>query len=177
MKVIAIAAVGKNGVIGVNAESGMTLPWDIPEDMKFFKDSTRDHIVLMGRKTFQALGKALPKRENAVITRDVNFKAENVSVFQDIRVAIEFYQSKQEFYKDKILFVIGGAEIYSLSLPFLDEIWLTEIDSVFEGNVFFPKFSEGKLHLGNFKFSKKLKEKTDHQSGWNYQFRAYQRIC
>ena len=81
MKVIAIAAVAKNGVIG----NGSELPWNIPEDMKFFRDSTRDQIVIMGRKTLDSLGKPLPKRENAVITRNQAFKVEGAQVFSDVK--------------------------------------------------------------------------------------------
>lgn len=138
MKLIAIAAVAKNGVIG----KGSDLPWDIPEDMKFFRDSTRSHIILMGRKTFNSLGKALPHRENAVVTRDVNFKAEGVQVFHSIESAITHYKGSPEF-RGQTLFVIGGSEIYRAALSFVDEVWLTEIDHDFEGDIYFPYYKNG----------------------------------
>jgi len=78
VKVIAIAAVGRNGVIGRGSE----LPWDIPEDMKFFRDSTRGQIVVMGRKTYDSLGKALPARRNAVITRNPDWAVSDAEVYQ-----------------------------------------------------------------------------------------------
>jgi dihydrofolate reductase len=113
LKIIAIAAVGKNGVIA----KGQDLPWTIPEDMKFFRDSTRDHIVIMGRKTYQALGSAMPKRKNAVITRDQNFKLVDAKIFHDLNDAIAFYKNQKEL-AAKTIFIIGGAEIYKLSIRF-----------------------------------------------------------
>src|ERR1035437_273698 len=100
MKVIAIAAVGKNGVIG--KENG--LPWNIPEDMKFFREATRDQIVIMGRKTLDSLGKPLPKRENAIITRNSNFKIENARVFTDVGSAIQFYRDHEKEFLNKNIF-------------------------------------------------------------------------
>ncbi|MBU6154413.1 MAG: dihydrofolate reductase [Bdellovibrionales bacterium] len=146
MNIIAIAAVGRNGELGI----GGKLPWDLPEDMRFFRDSTRGQIVIMGRKTFDSLGKPLPKRENAVITRDRGLVIPGVKVFHDLESAVRFYQKSQEF-MGRDLFVIGGAEIYRLSLPFVRELWLTEIDGDFVGDAFFPGYSEGCLNLPEFK--------------------------
>src|SRR5689334_11585729 len=84
MKVIAIAAVARNGVIGRDLD----LVWNIPEDMRFFRQSTKGHVVVMGRKTFDALKRPLPNRENIVITRDKNWSAEGVRVFHDLKSAI-----------------------------------------------------------------------------------------
>ncbi len=155
MKIIAIAAVGKNGVIG----NGSELPWNIPEDMKFFKDSTRDQIVVMGRKTYQSLGKALPKRENGVITRDQNFKVADAHVFHHLADALSYYRTHHSV-PEKTIFVIGGAEIYSLAIPYLNEIWLTEIDAEFKGDVFFPHYKNGNLALPDFK-KELFKSQTD----------------
>ena len=167
MKVISIAAVGKNGVIGKGSE----LPWNIPEDMKFFMDSTRNHIVLMGRKTYDALGKALPKRENAVITRDATWSKPDAKVFHRLEDAIQFYQ-KEFLNSGKTIFVIGGAEIYRLAIPLVDEIWLTEITQSFDGDVFFPCYGEGVLKIGGFKL--KLSEpQTDKASTFTYHFNRY----
>src|ERR1035437_1888912 len=100
MKVIAIAAVAKNGVIG----NGSELPWSIPEDMKFFREATRDQIVIMGRKTLDSLGKPLPKRENAIITRNVNFKVENARVFSAVKSAIQYYRDHEKEFLNKNIF-------------------------------------------------------------------------
>src|ERR1035437_4063583 len=105
MKVIAIAAVAKNGVIG----NGNELPWSIPEDMKFFREATRDQIVIMGRKTLDALGKPLPKRENAIISRNMNFKVKNARVFSEVRTAIQYYRTHAKDFPSKNIFIMGGA--------------------------------------------------------------------
>ena len=171
MKVIAIAAVAQNGAIG--KRNG--LPWEIPEDMKFFRDSTRDQIVLMGRKTLDSLGKPLPKRENAVITRDLAWNKEGVRVFHDLEAAISFYKNSSEF-QGKTLFVIGGAEIYRLALPFLDEVWLTEIEQSVEGDAFFPDYQQGEFIRPEFQIREK-KSQTDFASGtFRYSFNYYSRV-
>ena len=170
MKVIAIAAVGKNGSIG--KENG--LPWNIPEDMSFFKRSTRNQIVLMGRKSFDAIGKALPHRENGVITRDPVWKRDGVLVFHDIKTAIDFYKNDSRFI-GKELFVIGGSEIYLLSFPMLDEVWLTEIETEFEADAFFPFYMRGKLERPEFEITSREPQKDFVQTSHRYSFNRYTR--
>jgi dihydrofolate reductase len=153
MRIIAIAAVGQNGALGLNGK----LPWDLPEDLRFFRDSTRGQIVLMGRKTFDSLGKPLPKRENAVVTRDRSFQAPGVRVFHDLETGVRFYRDSPDFSQND-LFIIGGAEIYKLALSCVDEIWLTEIKGEFPADAFFHGYSEGKLQLSDF-------EKTESRPG------------
>ena len=170
MKIIAIAAVGKNGVLGDQGK----LPWDLPEDMRFFRNSTREQVVIMGRKTFDSLGKPLPKRENAVITRDRAWNVNGVRVFHDLETAIQEYQADPEF-TGKHLFVIGGAEVYRLSLPTLDEIWLTEIDTEFPGDAFFYGYSDGQLNLPDFeKTESRLGQECD-QTPYRYFFSVFKR--
>ena len=171
MKIIAIAAVAKNGVIGKGSE----LPWDIPEDMKFFRDSTREQIVVMGRKTFDSLGKALPKRENAVITRDASWTRDGVRVFSNLEDALSYYRKNESNFAGKNIFVIGGAEIYKLSLPLLDEVWLTEIESNEEGDIFFPDFKNGEFHRPEFKVAEKRAQHDREASSRVYSFVRYVR--
>jgi dihydrofolate reductase len=174
LKVIAIAAVAKNGVIG----KGLELPWVIPEDMKFFRDATREHIVIMGRKTYDALGRPLPKRANAVVTRDTNWSRDGVSAFSTLESAIGYFQKAAELnstgYANKIIFVIGGAEIYKLSLPMVDEVWLTEIDTPLEGDIFFPDYQNGRFSRPEFKQTE-ARPKTDRENSFNYSFIKYGR--
>ncbi|NDF16049.1 dihydrofolate reductase [bacterium] len=170
MKIIAIAAVGRNGVIGRSGQ----LPWDLPEDMRFFRDSTRGQVVVMGRKTYESLGKALPKRENAILTRDPSWKAPDARVFRSIEDAIGHYRRHQEF-QDCDLFVIGGGEIYALSLPSLDEIWLTEIDSEFEGDAFFPGYGSGELSVPGFSRAESRLQREEPASGLRYVFSRFVR--
>ena len=171
MKIIAIAAVGKNGVIG----KGNELPWNIPEDMKFFRDSTRGQVVVMGRKTYQSLGKALPKRENGVITRDPKFTLPDARIFHSIKDAIAHYRAQVELQKQNI-FILGGAEIYALALPYLDEIWLTQIDAEFEGDTYFPNFHDGKLDIPEFSANPICAQNDFSSSPYTYQFLRYSRI-
>jgi len=171
MKVIAIAAVAENGVIG----NDLVLPWNIPEDMKFFRDSTRDQIVVMGRKTFDSLGQPLPKRENAVVTRNENWKRDGVRVFSDLPSAISHYRENEASFAGKNIFVIGGAQIYRESFPFLDEVWLTEIAKSFEGNVFFPDFKAGAFHRPEFAKAESRPGK-DSRPELAYDFVRYLRI-
>ena len=172
MKVIAIAAVGKNGVIG----KGNELPWNIPEDMQFFRDSTREQVVIMGRKTYFSLKKALPKRENSVISRDVKFQLPDARVFHSLEASISYYRSRSEF-SGKDIFIIGGAEIYALSLPLLDEIWLTEIDAEFEGEVRFPNYYDGALKLDGFSVTPIRAQEDFLSTSFRYRFLRYSRVA
>src|SRR5262245_6925087 len=119
-----IVAVAQNDVIG----SKNSLPWDIPEDMKFFRDKTKGRALIMGRKTFESVGHPLPNRLNVVITRnkDFSFNAPNVAVQPDLKSAIEFCRSKTSQFGDEI-FIIGGGEIFKESLPLVNVIYLTRI--------------------------------------------------
>jgi dihydrofolate reductase len=122
-----IAAVAANGVIG--ADNG--LPWRIPADLRFFKASTLGKTVVMGRRTFQSIGRALPGRRNVVLTRDPGFTAEGVEIVHDLDAALA---------GDGEVMLIGGAELYAQALPRADRLYLTEIDRPFEGDARFPEF-------------------------------------
>jgi dihydrofolate reductase len=170
LKIIAIAAVGKNGVIGRLGQ----LPWDLPEDMRFFRDSTRGQVVVMGRKTYESLGKALPKRENAVLTRDPSWKVPDARVFCSFEDAVSHYRGRKDLEQNH-LFVIGGGEVYTLSLPVLDEIWLTEIDSEFEGDAFFPQYGAGELQVPGFVRAESRPQREAPVSGLRYVFSKFVR--
>ena len=133
MIVSAIAAVSKNGVIGRDND----LPWKLPDDMKFFMETTSGHHVIMGRKNYDSLPskfKPLPNRINIVITRQKEFEAPHCIVLNDVMEAINIAESAGE----TELFVIGGAEIYKLAMDQTDRLYLTEIDAVVEGDTYFP---------------------------------------
>jgi dihydrofolate reductase len=135
-----IAACSENRVIGKDGD----LPWNIPEDWKFFKQKTTGKVLIMGRKTFEALGKPLPNRLNVIITRDGNYKAEGAVVVQTIEEALEFAKSKIPEYGDEI-FIGGGGEIYKQTLPITDRVYLTLIHKNFEGDAFYPLLPEGEF--------------------------------
>ncbi len=170
MKIIGIVAASRNGVIGKNGH----LPWSLPEDLKFFRDSTRDQIVLMGRKTYDSIGKALPKRENAVITRDRSWSVPDARVFYDLKDAVDFYRNQPSL-ASRDLFIIGGAEIYRLATPFMDELWITEVDAEIEGDTFFEGYENGKLLLPGFTRIRNRPQAEASPSGPRYSFSVYTR--
>lgn len=125
-----IAAMAKNRVIGINN----TLPWRLPEDLKHFKALTIGHHILMGRKTFDSLGRPLPGRTSVVITRSKDLRLPGCIVANSIEDAIAACNQDNE------VFIIGGAELYLQALDFADRIYLTEIQTEFEGDAWFPEF-------------------------------------
>lgn len=128
----AIAAMARNRVIGVRGQ----LPWHLPEDLKYFKETTRKKTVIMGRKTFESIGRPLPDRQNIVLTRQQGWQAEGVLVFSTLDQALNFLH--QESAKDQEIFIIGGGEIYAQALPKIQRLYLTIIDEDFEGDAYFP---------------------------------------
>jgi len=135
IKVSAIAAIGKNNVIGKKNE----LLWRIPDDLRRFKKLTMGHPVVMGRKTYESIGQPLPGRDNIVITRDLSFRPDGVSIFNTVDDALRYAKSLSDE-----SFIIGGGEIYKQTLPQIDRLYLTLIDDEKEGDVFFPDYSEFK---------------------------------
>ena len=149
-----IVAVAQNGVIG----DKNALLWHISEDMRFFKRTTSGHPVIMGRKTFESIGRPLPKRTNVVITRgDATF--EGCEVAHSIEEAIAMFSAEEE------VFIIGGAQIYKQALPLADKLYLTIVHRSYEGDTSFPEidysewqevareeFSKGEEYDGAFTF-------------------------
>lgn len=141
MKLVLIAAVARNSVIG----DGNELLWRLPEDMQFFKRTTCGHPVIMGRKTWDSLParfRPLADRVNIVVTRQPNWQAAGVVVVHTLESAIE--QARQSSAKggvDAIVYVIGGAQLYEQALPLAEVLMLTEIDRDFEGDTRFPVWS------------------------------------
>jgi len=142
MTLSAIAAMASNRVIGTSGD----LPWNIPEDFKFFKDKTMGHIMIMGRKTYDSFGgKPLPGRLHVVVTRQKEYTSKSVPgvviVFHTIDEALAYCQSQVAKWGDEV-FVIGGGEIYSALLSQTDRIYLTEIHKEFPGDTHFPEFDK-----------------------------------
>lgn len=144
-----IAAIGKNRELG----RGNQLIFQIPEDMKFFKEKTRGHAVIMGRKTYESIGHPLPNRKNIIVSRNTNYNVPNeVLKATSIEEAIELVKKHEN---DEI-FVIGGAQVYSLAMPFADKLYLTLVDSeVPDADAFFPDYGEFKTVLSERKSSDK----------------------
>ncbi|WP_458355106.1 dihydrofolate reductase [Peribacillus frigoritolerans] len=128
-----MVAMDQNRVIGKNNK----LPWHLPADLQYFKKVTMGHPIVMGRKTFESIGRVLPGRENVIVTRNQEFKAEGCVVLHDI-AQIKMFADND----DEEVFVIGGAEIFKEILPFTDRLYITEIHETFEGDTFFPEIDE-----------------------------------
>ena len=129
MKITLVAAIASNNVIGKEN----SLPWNIPEDLKRFKQMTSGHTILMGRKTFDSIGRPLPNRQNIVMTKDENFEREGIKVINDFYEALELIKESNED-----VFVIGGSKIYELFEPVANSLAITRILKDFEGDAFFP---------------------------------------
>jgi dihydrofolate reductase len=125
-----IAAMARNRVIGAHNR----MPWHLSADLKHFRALTTGHRVIMGRKTFASLGKPLPGRENVVVSRDAGFVAPGCMVVRSLGEALAGSTLPPP------IFCIGGAQLYAAALPLAREIWLTEIDAVFDGDTFMPPF-------------------------------------
>ena len=129
MKITLVAAIASNNVIGKEN----SLPWNIPEDLKRFKQMTSGHTILMGRKTFDSIGRPLPNRQNIVMTKDENFEREGIKVINDFDEALELIKESNDD-----IFVIGGSKIYELFEPVANSLAITRILKDFEGDAFFP---------------------------------------
>ena len=132
-----IVAAARNGTIGLRGD----LPWKLPEDSKFFRDKTRGHAMIMGRKTFDSLpgNKPLPGRLHIVVSRDPNYRADGAVPAISIEAAIQEAARRTGEWGDQT-FVIGGGEIYALAMPYLNKIYLTEIHRDFDGDARFPEW-------------------------------------
>lgn len=129
-----IAAAARNNIIG----KGNALPWDLPNDLKHFRNVTAGHAVIMGRKTFESIGRPLPKRRNIVVTRQEGYSPEGVEVVSSLDAAIAAVPAGEE------TFVIGGGEMFKQALPIADRIYLTRVDADVEGDAFFPSLEPEK---------------------------------
>lgn len=133
-RIYLVAAVAANGVIG----AGGRLPWHLPEDLKHFRELTLGHPAIMGRRTWESLGKPLPGRENIVVTRRRGYEAPGASVARSLEAALALCQG------EPVVFVIGGAELYAAALPLAHGIVMTEIHRDYEGDVRFPDWDRSR---------------------------------
>jgi dihydrofolate reductase len=153
-----IVATSRNRVIG----NDNTLIWHLPADLKNFKRLTTGSAIIMGRKTYESIGKPLPNRRNIIITRDENYKVDNCEIVNSLEEALLICFEN--------CFIIGGGEIYKQVLPIADEIYLTLIDEDFEGDTYFPEIKEEEW----FEVSKEYFE-PDEKNKHKYSFIKYER--
>jgi len=130
MSISLIVAINHQRVIGINN----TLPWHLPDDLRYFKRITQDSVVIMGRKTYASIGRPLPNRNNIVLTRDPNFLAAGCTIMHALPQAIEHAKTE-----GKPVFIIGGAELYAQALPLCQTLYLTVVDNHQKGDTLFPE--------------------------------------
>ena len=159
MSVSLIAAMGQNRVIGTNNR----LPWRLPADLQLFKRHTTGHPVLMGRKTFESIGRPLPGRLNIILTTQPDFAAAGCETSRSIEAVLQRYAHEE-------IFVIGGAEIYTQLLPHADKLYITQIEQKFEGDAYFPEFD-----LSDWKEIFREEGITDEKNPYSYYFSIYER--
>jgi dihydrofolate reductase len=128
-----IAAIGKNRALGLNNQ----LLWDIPEDIKHFRETTKGHPVIMGRKTFESIGRPLPNRTNIIISRNTGYQQEGCITCTSLENAIT--EAKKQ--NSNEIFIIGGAQIYEQGMKLADKLYLTIVDDEPEADAFFPEYS------------------------------------
>lgn len=157
-----LVAMDKNRLIGKDND----LPWRLPADLAYFKRVTMGHPIIMGRKTYDSIGRPLPGRENIIVTRDTSYKMEGCKVIHSID---EILKMNEEH--DHELFVIGGAEIFKEILPYSDRLYITEIDEEFEGDTYFPAFDKSE-----WKVISEEKGVKDEKNPYDYTFMVYEKM-
>ena len=163
MKINCIVACSKNRAIGREN----TIPWHLPADLKYFKKITSGNMIIMGRKTFESIGRPLPNRTNVIISRKNDLVIENCHVFDSLEKALDFANIKGE----ENVFIIGGGEIYKESITKCDKLYFTEVDVVIEdATVFFPVISDSDWQLES-----EEKHLADDFNKYNYSFKIYSR--
>lgn len=155
-----IVAMDNNRAIGKDNE----LLWHLPDDFQYFKAVTMGKPILMGRKTFESIGRPLPGRENVVVTRDKSFSAEGVTVVNSIDAALEATQQYDE------VMVIGGANLYQQMLPLADKLYVTLVRHAFEGDVFFPEINTDKWLMTH-----QTEHSADDRHVYSFSFLTYQK--
>jgi dihydrofolate reductase len=161
MKISLIVAMSSNRAIGVDGK----MPWHLPADLKRFRQITLGHPVIMGRKTFEAIGKPLPGRQNIIISRNAAYQQPGCQVFADIPSCLAACAGCEE------IFVIGGASLYQAFLDQAKLLYLTEICQVFAGDTFFPQ-----INLSHWQEVERLEVEDDGSVGFRYRFLTYQRV-
>ena len=158
-----LVAADENNVIGRDNK----LPWHLPNDLRYFKNQTWGMPILMGRKTFDSIGKALPGRKSIVITRNNEWQSDGVEVVHSVEESIE----KAKSFGAKEIFVIGGAEIFASSFGLANRIYLTRIHHRFEGDSFFPELAES-----DWKLVQTRQCPADEKNAYSHTFQVWERV-
>jgi dihydrofolate reductase (trimethoprim resistance protein) len=161
MKISLIVAMDKNRVIGKNND----IPWRLPRDWEYVKKTTVNHSIVLGRRNYESIGKALCKRRNIVLTRDRQLSYEDCEMAYSVQEVFDLCKNEEE------IFIFGGEEIYKLFLPYVEKMYITKIHEEFDGDTFFPEV--------NFNEWNEISVKTgitDEKNPYQYAFYIYERI-
>jgi dihydrofolate reductase len=156
-----IVAMDDNNLIGKDN----ALPWHLPADLAYFKKVTTNHTIVMGRKTYESIGRPLPNRKNVVLTHSTSFQEEGVTVIHSLDELKEMANRSNEE-----LFIIGGARLYEQLLPVADRLYVTHIRATFDGDTHFPAFSKEE-----WKIIDSEEHKKDEKNAYDYEFVVYER--
>ncbi len=162
MIISAIVAKTQNNVIGKDND----IPWYLPNDLKYFKRMTLGHHIILGRKNYEAIGRPLPRRTNIVVTRSKDYVAEGCLVVHSIDEALALARSAGE----EEVFICGGGEIYRQTMDLWNKLYLTEVEGVVEGDVFFPEIEEEEWREISIKLNK-----ADERHAFDFNFRVLER--
>jgi dihydrofolate reductase len=162
MRVSAVVAMAQNRVIGVNGQ----LPWKLPEDLKRFKSLTWGHPIIMGRKTYESIGRLLPGRQNILITRRKGYGVAGAQVAHSLEAALALCPQGTEE-----AFIIGGAEIYEMALPKIQRIYLTWIRKDIAGDTYFPEFN-----MKDYREVESADFSAEAEGGVSYSFKTLDRL-
>lgn len=158
-----IAAMSSNRVIGKDNK----LPWHLPADLKYFMKTTSGHHIIMGRKNYESLPKALPRRTNIVITRQSKYQAHGTVVVHSLEEALALAR----FNGEKEAFIIGGSEIYKLGFQYAQKLYLTYLDLEVEGDVYFPEYNETEWELESERFYP-----ADDKNKYDHTYRVFNKL-
>lgn len=162
MIISAIVAMSQNRVIGKHNK----IPWYLPADLKYFKRTTIDHHIILGRKCYESIGRPLPKRTNIIITRNKAFEAEGCVVVNSIEDALRYSRNQEQ----SEVFIVGGGQIYEQSMKLWDRLYLTEVETEVDGDIYFPKIDDKQWLIVNEKH-----QMADENNPYNYTFKVYER--
>ncbi|MDR2283483.1 MAG: dihydrofolate reductase [Sphingobacterium sp.] len=159
-KITLIVAAAENNAIGKDNQ----MPWHLPNDFKYFKKSTIDHSIVMGRKTFESIGKPLPERRNIVLTRDQQYNNPGIDVANSLQDVLTYCRDERE------IFIIGGANIYQQALPLAQRVLLTRVHATIDGDAFFPELPSTEWELVS-----QEKHNKDEKHAYDYTFEVWEK--
>jgi dihydrofolate reductase len=160
MNISFVVAMDRHRAIGRDNQ----LPWHLPADLKYFRQLTSHHTILMGRKTYESIGKPLPNRTNVVLTQRTDYVAPGCEMVHSLEDALRFGTSDE-------LFVIGGAEVFRALFPIANRMYITWIDDEFVADTYFPAFDDGKWQL-----TSRTPGERNEQNPYTYEFQVYERV-